>query len=166
MALKKKIETEASNAIPQDQASASQATATNTRRLPTVDVPLARQLGQVCRAGRTALALTQEQVADQVGVHSEYYARIERGLAMPSVTLLAKLARALPVKVDDMFGIEQGIHFKVPNRAVADPPHLQRLARLLHRAQPSTVLIASSMVKLLELHKPPEGWLADEEDED
>src|SRR4051794_9952480 len=48
------------------------------------DLQARRAIGQAARAARNALRLTQEQVADALGMAAEVYGRIERGLMMPS----------------------------------------------------------------------------------
>lgn len=64
------------------------------------DYALAAIIGSNARAARLALRLTQKQVANRVGVSSEFYGRIDRGHAMPSVPTLAQMADALETSVD------------------------------------------------------------------
>lgn len=46
--------------------------------------------------------LTQQALADKVGVHQVTIARLETGKRQPSMDLLHRLAKALRVKVGDL----------------------------------------------------------------
>lgn len=52
------------------------------------------------RAQRTALELTQEQLARELGVTHQHVSRIEGGHAVPSLDLLVRLSRRLGVSTD------------------------------------------------------------------
>ncbi|MGZ3460668.1 MAG: helix-turn-helix domain-containing protein, partial [Archangium sp.] len=56
-----------------------------------MDEELQRNLGEVARAARERLGLTQAQVAQRVGLAHGVYGRIERGDMMPSVPSLRRL---------------------------------------------------------------------------
>lgn len=47
---------------------------------------------------RHARKMTQEELADRVGLSPRYIGSVERGNASPSVTVLGKLAHALSVE--------------------------------------------------------------------
>lgn len=53
---------------------------------------------------RGAAGLTQQQLADGVGVARQTIGRIERGTVTPRYLTLAALARALQVEVEDLTG--------------------------------------------------------------
>lgn len=59
--------------------------------------------GQRVRAERLKLGLSQEELADRAGVHRTYIGMIER--AEKNITLgnIEKIARALGVKISDLF---------------------------------------------------------------
>jgi transcriptional regulator with XRE-family HTH domain len=59
-------------------------------------------LGSRIKALRNAKNLTQEQVADQIGVSRQRYARIERGLNSLTLDMLSKIAEVLDVTVGDI----------------------------------------------------------------
>ncbi|WP_309888041.1 helix-turn-helix transcriptional regulator [Archangium sp.] len=61
---------------------------------------LQKSLGEVARAARDRLGLTQAQVARQAGLAPNVYGRIERGGMMPAVPTLRKLALALGISAD------------------------------------------------------------------
>ena len=62
------------------------------------DVRLARYLQKV----RKSKGITQEQLAEKVGVSTTWIGYIETGRYKPSLKLLYKIARVLEVKVKDL----------------------------------------------------------------
>ena len=64
--------------------------------------PQAIKLGKRLREYRRSCGVTQEQLAEKVGVSLEWIGRIERGLYFPNWLLLIKIAKALRVKVQDL----------------------------------------------------------------
>ena len=61
-----------------------------------------QQLGRYLRALRRPQNLTQEQLAEKAGIHPTFVSRIESGRAMPSLDVLARVARALGVSAADV----------------------------------------------------------------
>jgi transcriptional regulator with XRE-family HTH domain len=59
---------------------------------------MGERVGRRIREARDGRGLTQEVLADKVGISRGYLARIETGRHEPSLTMLAKLAKALGVK--------------------------------------------------------------------
>lgn len=59
-------------------------------------------LGSRIKALRSAKNFTQEQVADQIGVSRQKYARIENGVNSVTFDLLSKVAEVLEVTVGDV----------------------------------------------------------------
>jgi transcriptional regulator with XRE-family HTH domain len=62
-----------------------------------------KTLGQVLRKQREALALTQRQVAKQLGVRASHVAYLERGLRKPSLSLLRRIADRLGLDGQKLF---------------------------------------------------------------
>jgi transcriptional regulator with XRE-family HTH domain len=62
-----------------------------------------RLLAQNIQRLRLAKDWSQEELADQAGVHRTYVSGIERRVRNPTVTILAKLAKALGVPIGDLF---------------------------------------------------------------
>lgn len=60
------------------------------------------------RTYRTHKALTQEALADRVGVSRQTIIAIEKGGYTPSVTLALRLAQALGTSVESLFWLENG----------------------------------------------------------
>lgn len=60
------------------------------------------KLGEVIRARRTALGLSQEEFADLSEHHRTYIGFLERGERCPNVATLERVANALGAKVSDL----------------------------------------------------------------
>lgn len=60
------------------------------------------RIGEVIRARRTALGLSQEEFADRSDHHRTYIGFLERGERCPNVATLERIAGALGVKVSDL----------------------------------------------------------------
>jgi len=65
-------------------------------------------LGQRIRQRREALKLTQEQLAKNLGLTSQYISVIEQDKRSPSLSALAKLADELGVTVDYLVSGKEG----------------------------------------------------------
>ena len=59
-------------------------------------------LGSRIKAFRSANNFTQEQVADQIGISRQKYARIESGVNSITLDILSKVAEVLGVTVGDI----------------------------------------------------------------
>ena len=57
---------------------------------------------------RVRLDMTQEQLAQAVGVSRQTIHAIERGKAEPSIALALRLAKLFELKVDDLFLLVDG----------------------------------------------------------
>ena len=63
-------------------------------------------IGTRARAARRVLRLTQEQASKRIGVSAEFYARIERCKALPSIDTLAQMSDGLEITVDHLLGFD------------------------------------------------------------
>ena len=63
------------------------------------DKKFAKETGEKFRNAREKLGLTQEEVADKVGMNITNYARIERGEIEPSGSNLVKLSKVFKIKL-------------------------------------------------------------------
>jgi transcriptional regulator with XRE-family HTH domain len=77
---------------------------------------------------RQALDLTQEQIAEQLEVDQSTVSRIERGEAIPSADLAAKLIRLLGVSLEDVIAPPTGAN-GLPAPDNAPPRHPTRKPR-------------------------------------
>jgi transcriptional regulator with XRE-family HTH domain len=72
------------------------------------DAPFFKALGSRITAARKAQNLTQQQLADQLGVAQQTYAQWETGRARIQVDMLPKLAKDLNVSLDELIGVKTG----------------------------------------------------------
>jgi len=64
------------------------------------------RLGNGLKAARTALGLTQADLAERVGVSRKTINTVENGVFVPSTVLALRLAKALGESVETLFWIE------------------------------------------------------------
>jgi transcriptional regulator with XRE-family HTH domain len=106
---------------------------------------LMKMIGENARKHRIARKLTQADVADAIGLSAEYYARVERGKAMPSIQTLHRMVLCLGSSADMFLGWTkhsdateqmdgQSGSTALPLQAEARP--LRRLLRQLRQASP------------------------------
>ena len=60
-------------------------------------------LSEGIRKYRKLAELTQEELAEKVGINPVYMGQIERGYKVPTVDVLLRIARALNVHLRDIF---------------------------------------------------------------
>jgi len=65
-------------------------------------VDIRQRLGANLRKLRSERGWSQEEFADQAGIHRTYVSDIERGSRNPTITVLDRLAHALGVHVGDL----------------------------------------------------------------
>lgn len=64
-------------------------------------------LGKNLKEYRLDCGMTQEILAEKVGIHPTYVGKLESGKNNPSVKLLFKVSRALGVKLSDIFDFDK-----------------------------------------------------------
>ncbi len=64
---------------------------------------LPKDLGKKVQRFRKKTGLTQEQVAEKIGISRAYMGYIEQGRYSASLEVIEKVARALKVKISDLF---------------------------------------------------------------
>ncbi|MCL5125314.1 MAG: helix-turn-helix domain-containing protein [Deltaproteobacteria bacterium] len=64
---------------------------------------LPKKLGKRIQKRRKEVGLTQEDLADKIGVSRAYMGFIEQGRNMPSVEVLEKIARQLKIRMSELF---------------------------------------------------------------
>jgi XRE family transcriptional regulator, regulator of sulfur utilization len=60
------------------------------------------KLGKNIKKARKKAGITQNELAEKVGVHASYISRIERGVVNPSYEVVESIAKALKVKSSDI----------------------------------------------------------------
>jgi transcriptional regulator with XRE-family HTH domain len=61
-----------------------------------------QKLGKQVKHYRTELGITQEKLEELTGLDRSYISGVERGTRNPSIKNIAKLAKALKIKVSDL----------------------------------------------------------------
>jgi transcriptional regulator with XRE-family HTH domain len=113
----------------------------------TPDQHLMRTIGRAARQARRARKMTQEDAAARVGVSTQFYGRIERGDALPSVTTLRRMAEVLGVYADALLA------GGVPAGRAAEPgdgPQLRRVVRSLRRTTPAVMAAVERILDALD----------------
>lgn len=59
-------------------------------------------LGTVIARMREAEGVSQDELADQAGIHRTYVSQLERGLKSPTVNTLVSIANALNVRASEI----------------------------------------------------------------
>ena len=114
---------------------------------------LQQSLGEVARAARERLGLTQAQVARQAGIAANVYGRIERGGMMPAVPTLRKLARILGISADALLALSPAdvaasVDAPAPEGNLS--PELMQLVSMLSGWSPAKVKRLIRVLKVLE----------------
>ncbi len=130
-----------------------------------MDRDLAQSIGTAARTARLALQLTQEDAAERIGVSVEFYSRIERGTALPSLTTLVRITVVLNVSADVLIGLkkvkDEGEHVAVPPAMLPsreeEAPEIRRILRRLRKASPGTRRLVNTLLKEIERIRAEEG---------
>ena len=112
-------------------------------------------LGTAIGAGlhqvRRELGMTQKQIAARIGLTGKYYARLERGQALPSVPAFYRIVTQLQVDATALLGVR---YEKSPVRQeVKENPALARLIDQLRDASKERVRLIKMLVDELEEHQ-------------
>lgn len=67
-----------------------------------MEAPDYKNIGKLIRENRCRYTLTQEKLAELVGVSPEYISKIETGKSKVSLSILIKIANVLNVSLDDL----------------------------------------------------------------
>jgi transcriptional regulator with XRE-family HTH domain len=108
---------------------------------------LRRGLAKRIRAARLGLGLSQEALADAVGIGSEMLGRYERALKFPSHLTLIRLAEALGTTTDELLGVDLA-----DARKPRPSPFVRGFERLSH-AQRALVLALMRELEARELRR-------------
>lgn len=115
---------------------------------------LSKSLGDAAREARQKAGLTQADVAERIGVATEVYGRLERGLLMPSVPTLRRICLALHMSADAMLALSSAqppVWEEVPPPP-AEPEEeriMRRLMRNVRKLNPTQIRALSMMASTL-----------------
>lgn len=114
--------------------------------------PLSRHMGEVAREARKKAELTQEDVANRIGIAAEVYGRFERGDMLPSVPTLVRLCRVLRLDANVVLGfsskqVPAWVEQSLPEGE--DPPAVRRLLRTVRQLNPRQRWALSIMASTL-----------------
>jgi transcriptional regulator with XRE-family HTH domain len=115
------------------------------RRVPEVD----QRVGARIRVVRTRAGLTQERLAERLGVETLSVSRFETGRRGVSIPTLFRIADALGVRVQDLIDVE------LPPQAlelVIDSQPVRELVAVMARLPPSRQRLAVRLVRALGEH--------------
>ncbi|MCY1073634.1 helix-turn-helix domain-containing protein [Archangium lansingense] len=113
---------------------------------------LALQLGKMARAAREKAGLTQQEAAERVGVVTEVYGRMERGLLLPSLPTLLRVCRALRVDANSLLGFsftKAPVWLAQPPAIDSEPPAVRRLLRTVRRLKPRQLHALSTVANAM-----------------
>ncbi|MGZ3458592.1 MAG: helix-turn-helix domain-containing protein [Archangium sp.] len=117
-----------------------------------MDEELQRSLGEVARAARERLGLTQAQVAKKVGLVPGVYGRIERGDMTPSVPSLRRICLVLGISSDALLGVSPSRVAATVDEAPPEEnlsPELRRVVHQLRTWSPKQLKVLSKVLTVL-----------------
>ena len=97
---------------------------------------LAKTLGYNVHKYRTAARLTQEELAEKVGIGASFITRIECGQKIMSVPVLYKIAKSLHVSVDMLLSEKDEV------------PSSERLLNIINSCSPESVHQVESILRI------------------
>lgn len=72
-----------------------------------MNTKILKNFGEQVRIKRKEAELSQEELADKIGVHRTYMSFIERGIRNPSLLMTFKISRALKLKLPELFEFDK-----------------------------------------------------------
>ena len=72
-----------------------------------MNTKILENLGKNIKKYRLNLKLTQEELAEKVGIHPTYVGKLESGKNNPSTIMLYKISRALKISLCDLFDFDK-----------------------------------------------------------
>lgn len=72
-----------------------------------MNTKILERLGRKLKNARLNKNLTQEELAEKVGIHPTYVGKLESGKNNPSVMLVYKISRALKIELKELFDFDE-----------------------------------------------------------
>ncbi len=111
---------------------------------------LAKQVGARIKMIRKSAKVTQEELAERIGITREYVSRIEVGLQQPMLSTLTDLAHALNVSATDFFDFKGPIVFSEGKlRAKQRKECLESIYAMLKEMDLRELRIAEDIIRAL-----------------
>lgn len=113
-----------------------------------MDKDLAAIIGNAARQARRARKLTQ-QVAEQIDVSVEFYSRMERGLAHPSLEVFLRMLDVLDARADTLLGLDAtrpAAPVTVPLTSPDDSRDVRRVVAALQKLPASTLRFVAALL--------------------
>jgi transcriptional regulator with XRE-family HTH domain len=108
-------------------------------------------IGERARAARTRLGLNQSEVAGRIGISSEAYGRLERGLMMPRLATFLRLCEVLGVEPNDLLLVSPGPQPRNDRMS----PELRQLVAVLEHADAIVVKRVTDVARWLLVGSAP-----------
>lgn len=72
-----------------------------------MNTKILENFGETVRKKRKSAGLSQEELAEKLGIHRTYMSFIERGIRNPSLLMIFKISRALKIKLPELFDFDK-----------------------------------------------------------
>lgn len=72
-----------------------------------MNTKILENFGDTVRKKRKEAELSQEELAEKLGIHRTYMSFIERGIRNPSLIMIFKISRALKIKLPELFDFDK-----------------------------------------------------------
>ena len=72
-----------------------------------MNTKILENFGEMVRKKRKQAELSQEELAEKLGIHRTYMSFIERGIRNPSLVMVFKISSALKIKLPDLFEFDK-----------------------------------------------------------
>ncbi len=72
-----------------------------------MNTKILKNFGETVKRKRKMVDLSQEALAEKLGIHRTYMSFIERGQRNPSLLMLFKISRALKIKLPELFEFDK-----------------------------------------------------------
>ena len=96
-------------------------------------------LGEIIKEERIAQRFTQEEIAERIGCHPQYYKNLENDKATPSLRMYMKIMRTLNISSDAY------IHPELQS----ENPLYDKTIRLLHKCSPELLSVVLATTEAL-----------------
>ena len=65
------------------------------------------EIGNIIKQKRFKASMTQEQLAEKLGISPQSVSKWENEISMPDIALLPEIAKVFGVSVDELFGLNE-----------------------------------------------------------